>query len=50
MAGAALALLADPALHEQFAKAGLERVREHFCAKRVAPQYEAYYQEITRIA
>jgi N-acetyl-alpha-D-glucosaminyl L-malate synthase BshA len=50
MAGAALALLADPALHEQFAKAGLERVRKHFCAQRVVPQYEAYYQEITRIA
>jgi N-acetyl-alpha-D-glucosaminyl L-malate synthase BshA len=50
MAGAALALLADPALHEQFARAGLERVRKHFCAKRVVPQYEAYYQEITRIA
>ena len=50
MADAALALLADPALHEQFAKAGLERVRKHFCAQRVVPQYEAYYQEITRIA
>jgi N-acetyl-alpha-D-glucosaminyl L-malate synthase BshA len=50
MARAALVLLADPALHEQFARAGLKRVRQHFCAQRVVPQYEAYYQEITRIA
>jgi L-malate glycosyltransferase len=48
MANAALALLTDPELHQQFAKAGLDRVRRHFCAKRVVPQYEAYYQEITR--
>ena len=48
MAQAALGLLRDPVLHDQFAKAGLERVRRHFCAKRVVPQYEAYYQEITR--
>ena len=48
MAQAALALLSDPVLHDQFAKAGLDRVRRHFCAKRVVPQYEAYYQEITR--
>ena len=48
MAQAALALLSDPVLHDRFAKDGLERVRRHFCAKRVVPQYEAYYQEITR--
>jgi len=48
MAQAALALLSDPVLHDQFATAGLDRVRRHFCAKRVVPQYEAYYQEITR--
>jgi L-malate glycosyltransferase len=48
MADAALALLTDPELHRQFAKAALDRVRRHFCAKHVVPQYEAYYQEITR--
>ena len=48
IAQAALALLSDPVLHDQFATAGLDRVRRHFCAKRVVPQYEAYYQEITR--
>jgi L-malate glycosyltransferase len=48
MAEAALALLGDAALHAQFAAAALDRVRRHFCAKRVVPQYEAYYQEIMR--
>ena len=46
MAKAAIALLTDPALHKRFAKAGLDRVRRHFCAGRVVPQYEAYYQEV----
>jgi L-malate glycosyltransferase len=48
MAEAALSLLGDAALHAQFAAAALDRVRRHFCAKRVVPQYEAYYQEIMR--
>jgi glycosyltransferase involved in cell wall biosynthesis len=46
MAQSAITLLADPALHRRFARAGVERVRRHFCAGRVVPQYEAYYQEI----
>ena len=46
MAEAAMALRSDPALHQQFAKAGLDRVKRHFCSKRVVPQYEAYYQEV----
>jgi N-acetyl-alpha-D-glucosaminyl L-malate synthase BshA len=46
MAKAAVLLLSDPALHDRFARAGLERVRRHFCAGRVVPQYEAYYQEV----
>lgn len=48
MAKAAVILLTDPALHAQFARAGLARVKRHFCAKRVVPQYEAYYQEVTQ--
>jgi N-acetyl-alpha-D-glucosaminyl L-malate synthase BshA len=46
MAGGAIALLSDPALHKRFAQAGLDRVRRQFCAGRVVPQYEAYYQEV----
>jgi L-malate glycosyltransferase len=48
MAKASTALLTDPALHETFAQAGLARVRRHFCAGKVVPQYEAYYQEVTQ--
>jgi N-acetyl-alpha-D-glucosaminyl L-malate synthase BshA len=47
MAKAAIALLSDPALHKQFASAGLDRVRRHFCSARVVPRYEAYYHEVT---
>ena len=48
MAEASIALLTDSALHERFAKAGLDRVRRHFCSGRVVPQYEAYYQEVIK--
>jgi N-acetyl-alpha-D-glucosaminyl L-malate synthase BshA len=48
MASAAVELLSDPVTHEAFAKAGLDRVRRHFCAQRVVPQYEGYYQEVIR--
>jgi L-malate glycosyltransferase len=46
MANAGIRLLTDPALHKTFAVAGLDRVRHHFCAGKVVPQYEAYYQEV----
>ncbi len=46
MAKGAVSLLSDPVMHKRFARAGLERVRRHFCAGRVVPQYEAYYQEV----
>jgi N-acetyl-alpha-D-glucosaminyl L-malate synthase BshA len=46
MARASVELLADPQLHRSFARAGLHRVRRHYCAKRVVPQYESYYQEV----
>jgi N-acetyl-alpha-D-glucosaminyl L-malate synthase BshA len=46
MANAGIRLLTDPALHKTFAAAALDRVRRHFCAGKVVPQYEAYYQEV----
>jgi N-acetyl-alpha-D-glucosaminyl L-malate synthase BshA len=46
MAEAAIQLLTDPVLHARFSKAGLDRVRRHFCSKLVVPRYEAYYQEV----
>lgn len=46
MAGSGIALLSDPALHATFARASRERAEEYFCARRVMPLYEGYYQEI----
>jgi len=47
MADAAILLLTDEELRKKFSKAGLDRVRRHFCAKLVVPQYEAYYRAVT---
>jgi N-acetyl-alpha-D-glucosaminyl L-malate synthase BshA len=47
MAAVSIGLLTDRELHSKFSKAGLDRVRRHFCSKLVVPQYEAYYQEVT---
>jgi N-acetyl-alpha-D-glucosaminyl L-malate synthase BshA len=46
MADSGIALLTDATLHARFAKASRNRAEEFFCAKRVVPQYEAYYQEV----
>jgi len=46
MSEASISLLTDQRLHDSFSKAGLDRVRRHFCSKLVVPRYEAYYQEI----
>jgi glycosyltransferase involved in cell wall biosynthesis len=46
MAEASIQLLTNEELHRKFSKAGLDRVRRHFCAKLVVPQYEAYYQQV----
>jgi len=46
MASRALRLLRDPELLERFREAAVQRVRAHFCAKRVVPQYEALYQGV----
>jgi N-acetyl-alpha-D-glucosaminyl L-malate synthase BshA len=48
MSKAAVMLLSDPKLHSRFARSALDRVRQQFCAGRVVPQYEAYYQEVIR--
>jgi N-acetyl-alpha-D-glucosaminyl L-malate synthase BshA len=46
MAASALAVLADGELHQRIAKAACRRVREHFCADRVVPMYERYYERV----
>lgn len=47
MTQSALALLTDSHLHEQVARAGLERVHNFFCADLIVPKYVEYYGEIT---
>jgi N-acetyl-alpha-D-glucosaminyl L-malate synthase BshA len=43
MAESAIGLLQDRELHRRVAKAACRRVREHFCAERIVPMYEACY-------
>ena len=46
MAASALSVLTDGASHQRIAKAACRRVREHFCADRVVPMYERYYERV----
>lgn len=50
MTGSALALLTDEHLHEQVAKAGLDRVLHFFCADLIVPKYIEYYGEIIGVS
>ena len=45
MAASALRLLEDETLQRRMGQAACRRVREHFCAERVVPMYEACYQD-----
>jgi L-malate glycosyltransferase len=46
MAGSAVSLLTDDALHARVSAAGCRRVREEFCVERVVPMYEACYRAV----
>ena len=46
MAESGISLLTAPTLHAKFSEACRSRAEHFFCAKRVVPLYEAYYQEI----
>jgi L-malate glycosyltransferase len=46
MAESAVALLTDPALHQQVATAARDKVRRRFCEEKIVPLYEAYYEEV----
>jgi N-acetyl-alpha-D-glucosaminyl L-malate synthase BshA len=50
MARSAVALLTDPSLRRQVASAALETVRSQFCAEKIVPLYEAYYEEVRAAA
>jgi glycosyltransferase involved in cell wall biosynthesis len=46
MAAGAISLLSDPVLHEAFSTAARRTAQDHFCATRIIPQYERYYQQV----
>jgi N-acetyl-alpha-D-glucosaminyl L-malate synthase BshA len=46
MAKGAITLLSDPAKLETMAAAARKTAQDHFCASRIIPQYEAYYQRV----
>jgi L-malate glycosyltransferase len=46
MAASAVALLTDPARHRRIAGAAHRAVSTRFCAERVVPMYEAYYEQV----
>ena len=46
MAAGAIRLLQDPAALEQMSRAARARAQGHFCASRVIPQYEAFYEAV----
>jgi N-acetyl-alpha-D-glucosaminyl L-malate synthase BshA len=45
-AASAVSLLTDAALHARIAAAARQRVCEQFCADRVVPMYERYYDQV----
>jgi N-acetyl-alpha-D-glucosaminyl L-malate synthase BshA len=46
MSAGAIDLLGDPARLEQMSTAARRTAQDHFCASRIIPQYEAFYQRI----
>ena len=48
MAASASAILADPALSRRIASAARASACERFCAERVVPMYEKYYESVLR--
>ena len=46
MAAGAISILSDPALLERMSAAARRTAQDHFCASRIIPLYEAYYERI----
>jgi N-acetyl-alpha-D-glucosaminyl L-malate synthase BshA len=46
MAAGAISLLSDPELLETFSLAARRTAQDHFCASRIIPQYERFYEQI----
>jgi N-acetyl-alpha-D-glucosaminyl L-malate synthase BshA len=48
MAASGVAILTDPALRDRLTAAGRQLVHERFCADRIVPLYERFYEEVLR--
>jgi L-malate glycosyltransferase len=48
MAARGIALLSDPEVHARIAQAACRMVRTEFCADRIVPLYERYYEQVLR--
>jgi N-acetyl-alpha-D-glucosaminyl L-malate synthase BshA len=46
MAAGAISILSDPALLERMSTAARHTAQDHFCASRIIPLYESYYEQI----
>jgi L-malate glycosyltransferase len=46
MAAGAISILSDPALLERLSTASRHTAQDHFCASRIIPLYEEYYERI----
>jgi N-acetyl-alpha-D-glucosaminyl L-malate synthase BshA len=46
MAAGAISILSDPALLERLSTAARQTAQDHFCASRIIPHYERYYERI----
>ena len=46
MAAGAISILSDPALLERLSTASRRTAQDHFCASRISPLYERYYERI----
>jgi N-acetyl-alpha-D-glucosaminyl L-malate synthase BshA len=50
MANAAISILSDPELLQKFSNAARRTAQDHFCASRIIPLYERYYERIITAA
>ena len=50
MANAAISILSDPELLQKFSNAARRTAQDHFCASRIIPLYERYYERIIAAA
>ena len=46
MSGAAIAILSEPARLEDLSRAARKTAQDHFCASRIIPLYEEYYERV----